>query len=218
MKAPIAVLALGALITFPAFAGPRENGNLYGAAERCNLPTQGLAYSNNRSFQDARQTAKNSRQDCRQVQDSLNYGYQGRQNNYQGRQNNYSNLSDQGNLYGATEACNLSTNGLAYSNSSEFQNARQNAQRSRQDCGQVQATRGQIGGGLADLLSSGLGINLGNRNADGNLFGAAEACGLSTRGLPSSNSATFQQARQNARQSRQDCGIVQQTIDGAGRY
>ncbi len=51
----------------PAQAAPYDNGNLYGAAQACRIPTAGLRYSNNRAFQSGRQAALNSRQNCKRV-------------------------------------------------------------------------------------------------------------------------------------------------------
>ncbi len=51
---------------------------------------------------------------------------------------------------------------------------------------------------------------------DGNLWGAAQVCGLSTNGLAYSNDPGFQSALQNALRSRQDCGQVANTVYSAG--
>jgi len=268
--APLGLLVACSLIGSPVWAGFKEDGNLYGAAESCNLSTRGIPYSNSREFQNARQEAMRSRQDCPQVQRTLSqlviggggslaedgnlYGaaeacnfstsgllysnnptfqnarqqaQQARQNcgdvqntirqvasyDYGGKKYGYANgsLSEEGNLYGAVEACGFSTSGLSFSNNEVFQNARNAAQNSRQNCGQVQVTLNQINKGGIRTFDVGKGI------PDGNLFGAAEACGFSTQGLPISSSASFETARQKAQQSRQNCGEVQRTLESLKR-
>jgi len=205
------------LLVLPAFAGPRENGNLYGAAENCHLSTQSIPTNNGSMFDNARQNARQSSQNCAEVQNTLRqlngYGY-GRQQYNGTQQSSYyaNNQNTEGNLYGATEACGFSTNGLNYSSSNDFQNARNTARGARQNCQQVQTSRSQFNRvGISSFI-------FGNRGANGNLFGAAEACGFSTNGLATNNSGNFQNARQRARQSRQNCAEVQNTLNGIGRF
>lgn len=212
--APFAFLIGCSLVTLPALAGWGEEGNLYGAAERCNLSTQGLSYSNDPVFQTARQQAQQSRQNCEQVQASLRQGtrWDSRQSSDYNYGNNY--LYGQGNLYGAAESCGLATYGLSYSNNNVFQNARTIAQRSRQDCGQVEATLGQLNRGEDRFLRVDKKNKKNKKSVQGNLYGSAESCGLPINGLHYDNSPEFQNARQNAQRSRQNCAQVQRAIYG----
>jgi hypothetical protein len=92
----------GSLIAFatlvvsntPVLAAPYPDGNLWGAAQVCGLPTNGLGYSNDQGFQFALQTALRSRQDCNQVARTVNSA--GSQNRYNGSypgQNSFLNRS-----------------------------------------------------------------------------------------------------------------------------
>ncbi len=185
------------LVSLPAHAGLRQDGNLYGAAEVCALATGGLRFSNSPIFQNARTTARRSRQNCSEVQQTMRQSASS--------QGGLSN--GDGNLYGAAESCGISTNGLSYSNSPDFQNARQRARQSRQNCGEVQRTISQI------AYNNSSGYIGDNGDTAGNLFGAAENCGIPTNGLAYNNDSIFQAARQRARQSSQNCGEVQQSVN-----
>jgi hypothetical protein len=62
------LIAIASISGMPAEARTAYNlGNLYGAAERCGFTTSGLPYRNGNAFQNARNTARNSRQDCQMV-------------------------------------------------------------------------------------------------------------------------------------------------------
>lgn len=119
--------------------------------------------------------------------------------------------SDDGNLYGAAQACGVSTAGLPYYQDPNFELSRQNALRSRQDCSQVSYTtsRSSVGFlGLSNQNLFGYAVNSPNSVNDGNLYGAVEVCGYSTAGLPIYSDANFEAARQKAHNSRQDCAQV----------
>lgn len=226
----LAAVAVTSLLTSPAFAGPLEDGNLYGAAEACGLSTAGLPYYGNPDFDYGRQRARQSRQDCPQVANTLSRGgaLGGLLNNLPlgglfqgGAYTNRGNPIDQGNLFGAAEACGLSTAGLPFINSSDFDSARRRARGSRQDCAQVANTAALNTGQTSGLLNRPRrGNNRGRSVIDqGNLFGAAEACNIPTYGLPFSNNPDFDYARQRARNSRQDCSQVANTVSrSTGRY
>jgi hypothetical protein len=137
-----------------------------------------------------------------------------------------------GNLFGAAEACRISTAGLPYSGDSGFESARQNALRSRQDCQQVSDTvnplTGRRGSGNQFNYHRPSRAARGNAyrpgryaqgnvayNAPsnlGNLFGAAEVCRISTTGIPYIGGSDFESARQTALRSRQDCSQVANTV------
>jgi len=151
----IALIALATVTSFnlSAHAQAYPDGNLWGAAQACGLPTTGLGYSNDPGFQAALQNALRSRQNCSQVASTIaslgrydSYpGFNTAINRNFGNPNSYapfgnSNLSQSGNLYGAAQACGLPTTGIPYSNDPSFQAGLQNALRSRQDCGQVANT------------------------------------------------------------------------------
>ncbi|MBC7883162.1 MAG: hypothetical protein H7Y37_17870 [Anaerolineae bacterium] len=149
-----------ALIATSASADPTGDGNLFGAAEVCGIPTAGIPYTDGPGFESARQNALRSRQDCQQVSYTVGQltGRQARGNQFnyrrpnrvargngQGRYNPQSNLayaapSNLGNLFGAAQACGISTNGIPFVGGSAFESARQTALRSRQDCSQVAFT------------------------------------------------------------------------------
>jgi hypothetical protein len=64
----VGLIAIASISGMPAEARTAYNlGNLYGAAERCGFTTVGLPYRNGNAFQNARNTARNSRQDCQMV-------------------------------------------------------------------------------------------------------------------------------------------------------
>lgn len=64
----VGLIAITSLFEMPAQARTNYDlGNLYGAVERCRLTTSGLPYRNGNAFQNARNTARNSRQDCQMV-------------------------------------------------------------------------------------------------------------------------------------------------------
>lgn len=140
--------------------------------------------------------------------------------------NNYNNYGNNdpyslGNLAGAAEACGNGnyTNQLRSraNNQAAFENARNTAQRSKQDCNQVNATLQQQGGffGGQTIIAGGYAGQLGN------LAGAAEVCGINgyTDNLRnrSGDYNTFEQARNRARNSKQDCNQVTYTLQ-QGNY
>lgn len=137
--------------------------------------------------------------------------------------NNYGNNDPYtlGNLAGAAEACGYDN----YSNQlrsrarnrAAFENGRNTALRSRQDCNQVNATlqqQGRFFGGQTVIAG-------GSAGQLGNLAGAAEACGINgyTNNLRnrSGDYNTFEQARNRAQNSRQDCNQVTYTLQ-QGNY
>jgi hypothetical protein len=147
----------------------------------------------------------------RNVFDNNNYSNYNNFNNY-GNNDPYS----LGNLAGAAEACGNGsyTNQLRSrtNNQGAFENARNTAQRSKQDCNQVNATLQQQGGffGGQTFIAGGYAGQLGN------LAGAAEVCGINgyTDNLRnrSGDYNTFEQARNRARNSKQDCNQVTYTL------
>jgi hypothetical protein len=156
------------------------------------------------------------------------YGRKGFNNNNNGYSNygnngfnNFGNNSNNdpyslGNLAGAAESCGNGnyTNQLRSraSNQAAFENARSIGRSSRQDCNQVNATLQQQGGffGGQTFIAGGYAGNLGN------LAGAAEVCGINgyTDGLRnrSGDYNTFENARNRARNSKQDCNQVSYTL------
>jgi hypothetical protein len=161
--AAVATASIGlALIATAASADPTGDGNLFGAAEVCGIPTAGIPYVGGPGFESARQTALRSRQDCQQVSytvgqltgrqvrgNQFNYRRPNRGNgNGQGRYNSqnkvaYNTPSNLGNLFGAAQACGIATTGIPFVGGSAFESARQTALRSRQDCSQVAYTVSQ---------------------------------------------------------------------------
>ncbi len=122
---------------------------------------------------------------------------------------------DQGNLFGAAQVCGLSTAGLHYASSDpSFEYSRQRALNSRQDCAQVTNTLSQLRNQEFDFRRQAQGYgqrpNLSNL---GNLYGAAEVCRLSTGRLTAYlGDPSFEAARRNALNSRQDCTQVANTL------
>jgi hypothetical protein len=143
-----------------------------------------------------------------------NYGNNGFNNNYSYNGNN--DPYSLGNLAGAAESCGNGnyTNQLRgrAGNQAAFENARNTARSSRQDCNQVNATLQQQGSffGGQTVIAGGYAGNLGN------LAGAAEVCGINgyTDALRnrSGDYNTFESARNRARNSKQDCNQVSYTL------
>lgn len=252
-KITIALLGMSvvlSLTTAPVLAQDGNSaglGNLAGAAEVCGFRgTANQLRSQARdigSFEGARQSAMNSRQNCSDVSNTLRglgvsgtpyyQGNQGRRrnngrnnfNNFNSGNNNFNRGNNDpyslGNLAGAAEACENGgyTNQLRSQarDQATFENARNIARRSRQDCNQVNATLQQQGGyfGGQTVIAGGYAGQLGN------LAGAAEVCGINgyTDNLRnrSGDFNTFEQSRNRARNSRQDCNQVTYTLQ-QGNY
>jgi hypothetical protein len=147
------------------------------------------------------------------------YNYNNGYNNYSNNNYSYNGNNDPyslGNLAGAAEVCGNGnyTNQLRSraSNQAAFENARNTARNSRQDCNQVNATLQQQGGyyGGQTVIAGGYAGNLGN------LAGAAEVCGINgyTDALRnrSGDYNTFESARNRAHNSKQDCNQVHYTL------
>jgi hypothetical protein len=153
-------------------------------------------------------------------QNGFNYNNNGYNNFNNFGNNSYNGNNDPyslGNLAGAAEVCGNGnyTNQLRSraSNQAAFENARNIARSSRQDCNQVNATLQQQGGYYGSgqtVIAGGYAGNLGN------LAGAAEVCGINgyTDALRSRSGDynTFENARNRARNSKQDCNQVSYTL------
>jgi len=222
-KVSRALMGFAMFTLFTSFvkASPWDDGNRWGAAQVCGLPTTGLPYSNDGIFLSALQTALRSRQDCGQIANSLRsvQSFYPGQNSFFNAGYSTANFNqfDYGNLWGAAQVCGFPTTGIPYSNDRTFQSALQVALRSRQDCG-------QIANSLRSVQAFYPGQNAySNPGYDyrrqsfgqydyGNLWGAAQVCGFPTTGIPYSNDRTFQSALQVALRSRQDCGQIANSL------
>jgi hypothetical protein len=142
-----------------------------------------------------------------------------------------------GNLFGAAEACGISTAALPYTSDPRFESAHQNALRSRQDCQQVSNTVSQLTGrqGRGNQFNYHRPSRAARGNAYrqgryaqgniaynapsnlGNLYGAAEVCRIPTVSIPYIGGNDFESARQTALRSRQDCSQVANTVSQIAR-
>ncbi len=210
-----------------AFEGARQSA--VGSRQNCNDVSntlRGLGYSAGVSSVPFGAPFSQGGQGRYRGRNGFNYGNSGYNNfgnNNYGNYNNYGNNDPYslGNLAGAAEACGNGnyTNQLRSrtNNQGAFENARNTARSSKQDCNQVNATLQQQGGyyGGQTIIAGGYAGQLGN------LAGAAEVCGINgyTDNLRnrSGDYNTFEQARNRARNSKQDCNQVTYTLQ-QGNY